>query len=90
MESGVIIANPIPAHMAADGEVIEKAIQQSLQEVEEKGIIGRDITPYILKRVAELTEVRRVHGHAYFFRERVLLQTWPSLKTTQELPRKLL
>lgn len=52
----MIIANPIPADMAADGKLIEEAIQQSLKEVEEKHLVGRDITPYILKRVAELTE----------------------------------
>lgn len=57
MESGIIIANPIPSEMSADGEVIEAAIQQSLKELQEKGLVGRDITPYILKRVAELTEV---------------------------------
>eukprot|EP01126_Amoeba_proteus_P065527 TRINITY_DN9335_c0_g1_i10.p1 TRINITY_DN9335_c0_g1~~TRINITY_DN9335_c0_g1_i10.p1 ORF type:complete len:297 (-),score=65.06 TRINITY_DN9335_c0_g1_i10:42-932(-) len=43
LSSGIIIANPIPSHLAADGEQVEKAISVALTEVEEKKILGRDV-----------------------------------------------
>jgi len=54
--SGGILAVPIPEEFEAEGALIETAIQQSLKETEEKKVIGRDVTPYILKRVNELTQ----------------------------------
>ena len=37
------------------GATIEAAILRALRETVKKKIIGRDVTPYVLKRVAELT-----------------------------------
>lgn len=53
---GGILAVPIPTKYEANGAVIEAAIKQSLKEVEEKKVDGRDVTPYILQRVAALTK----------------------------------
>ncbi len=38
------------------GEAVEAAIQETLAEADELGITGRDVTPFILKRVAERTK----------------------------------
>ena len=46
---------PIPKEHAAAGEQIEQAIKKALKETEDKGIIGSNITPYLLQRVQELT-----------------------------------
>jgi len=56
LQSGVLISVPIPKEAAADGKEVEEAIQKALLETNEKNITGRDITPYILKRVAQLTQ----------------------------------
>lgn len=56
IESGILIANPILKKDEADAIVVEEAIQTSLQEAEKQGITGRDITPFILKRVSQLTK----------------------------------
>ena len=37
-------------------ETIEKAIQVALKEGEEKGIKGKEITPFVLSHIAHLTE----------------------------------
>ncbi|RXM29115.1 Pseudouridine-metabolizing bifunctional protein [Acipenser ruthenus] len=54
--SGVLIAVPIPEEQAAVGQEIEEAIQRALTESREKGITGREVTPFVLKRVSELTQ----------------------------------
>jgi len=53
--SGILINCPIPEKYAAEAAKVETAIQQSLNEMKVKNIIGKDITPYLLKRINEIT-----------------------------------
>ncbi len=53
LESGIVIAVPNPD--PGDAELIQNAIQQALQEAKEQKILGRDITPFLLKRVNEIS-----------------------------------
>ncbi|XP_019370953.1 PREDICTED: uncharacterized protein LOC109296156 isoform X2 [Gavialis gangeticus] len=55
LSSGVLIAVPCPKEQAASGQIIEHAIQQALKEARSKGIIGKELTPFVLQRVHELT-----------------------------------
>ncbi|ADZ89783.1 pseudouridine-5'-phosphate glycosidase [Marinomonas mediterranea] len=55
LKGGAVIANPIPEEFAMHKETIDKAIEQALNELEEQGIGGKESTPFLLARVAELT-----------------------------------
>ena len=55
LNSGSVFAVPIPLEHEALGASIESATARALRETEERGVAGRDVTPYVLKRVAELT-----------------------------------
>ena len=55
MKSGMLVANPIPVEYSMDSKVISAAIDQAVAEAEEKGIHGKETTPFLLARVAELT-----------------------------------
>lgn len=46
---------PLPEEHEADGERVEAAIQQALQEATQQDIGGNAVTPFILQRVAQLT-----------------------------------
>ena len=52
---GMLVANPIPEEYSMPKDVIDKAIDQAIRECEEQGIRGKDTTPFLLARVAELT-----------------------------------
>lgn len=52
---GMVIANPIPAQYAVPEDKINAAIEQAVQESVEQGVHGKDSTPFLLARVAELT-----------------------------------
>ncbi|XP_071455795.1 pseudouridine-5'-phosphate glycosidase-like [Hetaerina americana] len=56
--SGILIAVPPPPEgmVSEDAVDIESIIQETLKEVEEKGIRGKDVTPYVLKEVATKTD----------------------------------
>ncbi|REG82408.1 pseudouridine-5'-phosphate glycosidase [Marinomonas pollencensis] len=55
LTGGAVIANPIPEEFAMDKKVIDKVIEQALNEANELHILGKDTTPFLLSRVAELT-----------------------------------
>eukprot|EP00760_Papus_ankaliazontas_P004280 PhM_4_TR1176/c0_g1_i1/m.14205/K16329/psuG; pseudouridylate synthase len=61
--SGAIVAVPIPAEHEADGEIVAKAIDVALAEAAEKKVLGNDITPFLLKRVNELTQGRSLKSN---------------------------
>ena len=56
LEGGVLIGNPIPEEYALDFDYMEGVINQALAEAEEKGVHGKNITPFLLARVKDLTE----------------------------------
>ncbi|XP_066854178.1 uncharacterized protein [Anser cygnoides] len=56
LSSGVLIAVPCPQERAASGQVIEEAIQQALGEARSKGITGKELTPFMLQKINELTD----------------------------------
>lgn len=55
LQGGMVIANPIPEQYAMPEEKINQAIGQAVQEAEEQGVSGKESTPFLLARVAELT-----------------------------------
>ena len=55
LETGMIFAVPIPEDKAADSQVIKEAIATALAEADDQSISGAEITPFLLKRVNELT-----------------------------------
>ncbi len=55
LKGGMLVANPIPEEYAMPLDVINNAIDTAIKEAEEKGIKGKETTPFLLARVAELT-----------------------------------
>jgi pseudouridine-5'-phosphate glycosidase len=52
---GVLITVPVPAEFAMDDTLAESAIEQATYEANDQGIHGKEVTPFLLARVAELT-----------------------------------
>ena len=52
---GMLVTNPIPQEYAMPLETINAAIDQAIGECNKKGIHGKETTPFLLARVAELT-----------------------------------
>lgn len=55
LEGGVVVANPIPVEDAMDPNYINGIIADAVKEAEEKGILGKDITPFLLGNIVEKT-----------------------------------
>jgi len=56
LSGGVLIGNPIPQEYALDFDYMEGIINQALAEAEQKGVHGKDITPFLLAKVKDLTK----------------------------------
>ncbi|QJE73614.1 pseudouridine-5'-phosphate glycosidase [Aerophototrophica crusticola] len=55
LKGGVVIGVPIPEEAALDAEAVEAAIRQAVDEAENQGVRGKELTPFLLKRLEELT-----------------------------------
>ncbi len=55
LQGGVVVTNPIPHEFAMDKAAIDQAVEQALAESVEQNIGGKESTPFLLARVAELT-----------------------------------
>jgi len=54
--SGVLICVPCPEEAAVPRETAEEAIAQAEMDAQKSNITGNELTPYLLSRLAELTE----------------------------------
>ncbi|XP_034541782.1 pseudouridine-metabolizing bifunctional protein C1861.05 [Notolabrus celidotus] len=63
LQSGVLIAVPIPEEHAAVGQQIEEAIRAAVTEASAKGVTGRDVTPFILQKVNEMTKGKSLQAN---------------------------
>lgn len=55
LRGGILVTNPIPEEYSMDPEVINQAIDRAIEEANEKGIKGKETTPFLLARVKDLT-----------------------------------
>jgi len=55
LNGGVLVANPIPEEYSMDSSEINTAIDKAIKEADEKGIKGKDITPFLLAKIKDIT-----------------------------------
>ena len=58
LAGAIAVANPVPADEEIPADEIGVLIDQALAECDERGIHGKDITPFLLGRIVELSEGR--------------------------------
>ena len=56
MNGGMVVANPIPTAYAMDAEAIEQVIASAIIEMQQLGIQGKQTTPFLLAKIAQVTE----------------------------------
>uniref|UniRef100_A0A7S1T6W5 Pseudouridine-5'-phosphate glycosidase n=1 Tax=Tetraselmis chuii TaxID=63592 RepID=A0A7S1T6W5_9CHLO len=68
LRSGVVVGVPIPEQHMAEGAQIEGAIGRALAEAEQAGVKGNEVTPFLLKRITELTEGRSLEANIHLIK----------------------
>ena len=54
--SGVVICNPCPREHALDRATVDEAVDRAVHQAEAAGVVGKDVTPFLLRRLDTLTE----------------------------------
>jgi pseudouridine-5'-phosphate glycosidase len=63
LSASLLVAVPVPAADELPREEAEAAIAAALQLAEEKGVHGEAVTPFLLARIAELTDRRSMQAN---------------------------
>ena len=63
LQSGMLVTVPVPAADEFDTVEAEAAIVQATREADETGIVGPESTPWLLRRVNELTGGRSLKAN---------------------------
>ena len=56
LDGGILISNPIPIEYAMESTEINSAIDEALIEMENLDIKGKDVTPFLLAKIKDVTE----------------------------------
>lgn len=55
LSGGILITNPIPEQYSLPAEEINAVIERAIAEMDERGIKGKECTPFLLAKIAEIT-----------------------------------
>ncbi len=55
LKGGMLIGNPIPEEYAMDFDYMEEVIQRALVKADEAGVHGKNITPFLLASIKDIT-----------------------------------
>ncbi len=69
--SGVLVCVPIPQQDEIARAVIEPYIARALDEADEQKVVGSAVTPFLLKRLAEITEGKSVRANVALLKNNV-------------------
>jgi pseudouridine-5'-phosphate glycosidase len=70
---GLLIANPVPEDQALEEAVIEERIAEAVAEAKEQGVSKKEATPFLLKRVVELTGGRSLEANIALIKNNAIL-----------------
>jgi pseudouridine-5'-phosphate glycosidase len=73
LPSGILVANPVPEADALDGDEIDDTISEAVRDAERAGIGRRDLTPYLLGRIVELSGGRSLTANIALVRNNAQL-----------------
>lgn len=55
LRGGMLVTNPIPEEYSMDPDMINKSIDEAIEEANRLGIKGKDTTPYLLDKIQKIT-----------------------------------
>ncbi len=70
---GLLIANPVPEEQALEHAVIEERIAEAVAEAKAQGVGKKEATPFLLRRVVELTGGRSLEANVALIKNNAIL-----------------
>ncbi len=63
LNGGVLITNPIPTEYSLDETIMNNAIDEAINDANNKGISGKEITPFLLDAIKKLTKGKSLESN---------------------------
>lgn len=63
LKGGTLVVNPIPLSDSLEASYINKIIDKAIEDSFKDGIEGKDVTPYLLKRIVEETKGKSLEAN---------------------------
>ena len=63
IEGGVLVTNPIPKTFELESAMMNEAINEAIIEADKEKIKGKEITPYLLSKVNEITQGKSLNAN---------------------------
>lgn len=73
LPGGQLVANPIPAEAEIPAETLAPLIAQATREAESQNVSAKDVTPFLLGRILELTDGRSLEANIALIRNNARL-----------------
>jgi len=73
LRGGTLIANPIPVEYALERRLVERWIEEALEEARQIGIRGKEITPFLLKMIAQKSEGKTLAANSALIENNAIL-----------------
>ena len=80
---GMLVANPVPGENEIPRERMEEHITEALMAAERDDITGKDVTPFLLQRIFELTEGRSLTANIALVRNNARLAAQIAVEMTK-------
>jgi pseudouridine-5'-phosphate glycosidase len=63
MKSAVLVCQPVPSGAALDPKQVDEALRKALQEAQQQSVRGQKLTPFLFKRLSQLTGGKSTRAH---------------------------
>ncbi len=73
LKGGILISNPVPQGQTMPKAEIDRAIEEALGKAEANGITGKEVTPFLLKEIANITKGKSLATNIELIKNNALL-----------------
>jgi len=63
IQGGMVVANPIPEAYSMAEDEIETVISKAIKSAEDKGIVGKEMTPFLLETIKNMTQGKSLEAN---------------------------
>jgi pseudouridylate synthase len=84
LRGGIVVANPIPQEAEIASAEIAPTIESAIAEAKAQNIIGKNVTPFLLKRLAEITQGRSLTANIALVKNNAKLAAEIAVAYTRE------
>ncbi len=67
LPGGLVIANPIPQEDEIEANIINNVIDEAVKEAQHLGINGKELTPFLLEKIKNITEGKSLEANIKLF-----------------------